>query len=106
MDVIFGYVAVTGSDTVTFSYVAMKQESSESLLQSQIPKILFNTNSIIYPVIHSSHWFSIIAYLKEKNVICLDSFYKTKKVDMFERVIFYYQWKFEKLIAKSGHHCQ
>ena len=24
---------------------------------------------------------------------------------MFERIFFYYQWQFEKLIAKSGHYC-
>ena len=30
----------------------------------------------------------MIVYLKEKIVISLDSFYKTKKVDMFERVFF------------------
>ena len=30
----------------------------------------------------------MIVYLKEKIVICLDSFYKTMKVDMFEKVFF------------------
>ena len=30
----------------------------------------------------------MIVYLKEKIVICLDSFYETKKADMFERVYF------------------
>ena len=30
----------------------------------------------------------MFVYLKEKIVICLDSFYKTKKIDLFERVFF------------------
>ena len=92
MDVIFDYVAATRSDTVSFSHIVMKQELSESILESQIKKISFDANRIIIPVIHCSHWFSMIVYLKEKIVICLDSFYKTKKVDMFERVFFNYQW--------------
>ena len=29
----------------------------------------------------------MIVYLKAKIVMCLDSFYKTKKADMFERVL-------------------
>ena len=88
MDVIFDYVAATRSDTVSFSHIMMKQGLSESILESQIRKISFDTNRIITPVIHCSHWFSMIVYLKEKIVICLDSFYKTKKADMFERVFF------------------
>ena len=50
-------------------------------------KILLDTNRIIIPVIHCSHWFSMIVYLKGKIVIFLDSFYKTKKANMF----FFYQ---------------
>ena len=92
MDVIFVYMAATRCDTVSFSHTVMNQESSESLLESQIRKISFDTNRIIIPVIHYNHWFSVIVYLKEKIVICLDSFYKAKKADMFERVFFYYQW--------------
>ena len=83
MDVIFDYVAATQSDTVNFSHIVMKQESSESILESQIRKISFDTNRIIISVIHCSHWFSMIVYLKEKTVIGLNSFYKTKKVHMF-----------------------
>ena len=78
MDVIFDYVAATRSDTVSFSHIMMKQGLSESILESQIRKISFDTNRIIIPVIHCSHWFSMIVYFKEKIVICLDSFYKTK----------------------------
>ena len=88
MDVIFDYVAATRSDTVSFSHIVMTQESSESLLESQIRKISCDTNRTTIPVIQCSHWFSTIVCLKEKIVICLDSFYKTKKVDMFERVFF------------------
>ena len=88
MDVIFDYVATTQSNTVSFSHIVMKQELSQSILESQIQKISFDTNRIIILVIHCNHWFSMIVYLKEKIVICLDSFYKTKKVDMFERVFF------------------
>ena len=47
----------------------------------------------------------MIFYLKEKIVICMDSLYKTKKVDIFERVFFNYQWQFEKPIAQAGHFC-
>ena len=36
MDAIFDYVAATRSDTVSFSHIVMTQESSESLLESQI----------------------------------------------------------------------
>ena len=46
----------------------------------------------------------MIVYLKEKIVICLDSFYKKKKADMFERVFFSLSL-LEKSIAKSGHYC-
>ena len=35
----------------------------------------------------------------------MDSLYKTKKVDIFERVFFNYQWQFEKPIAQGGHYC-
>ena len=35
----------------------------------------------------------------------MDSLYKTKKVDIFERVFFNYQWQFEKPIAQAGHFC-
>ena len=35
MVVIFDYVATTRSDTVSFSHIVMKQESLESLLESQ-----------------------------------------------------------------------
>ena len=52
MDIIFDYVAATRSDTVSLSHIVIKQESSESLLESQIRKILFDTNRIIIPVIH------------------------------------------------------
>ena len=83
MHVIFDYMAATRSDKVIFSHILMKQESSESLLESQIPKISFDTNKIIITVTHCSHWFSMIVYLEEKIVICLNSFYKTKKADMF-----------------------
>ena len=55
MDVICDYVAATRSDTVSFSHIEMKQESSESLLESQIRKISFDTNRIINPVIHCNH---------------------------------------------------
>ena len=65
----------------------MREESSEPLLESQIRKILFETSRIIVPVLHCSHWSSMIVYLKVKVVMCLDSFYKTKKADMFERVL-------------------
>ena len=92
MDVIFVYMAATRGDTVSFSHIVINQESSESLLESQIRKISFDTSRIIIPVIHYSNWFSVIVYLKEKIVICLDCFYKAKKADMFERVFFYYQW--------------
>ena len=66
MDVICDYVAATRSDTVGFSHIEMKQELSESLLERQIRKISFDTNRIINPVIHCSHWLSMIAYLKKK----------------------------------------
>ena len=89
MDVIFDYVAATRSDTVSFSHIVMKQELSESYLESQIRKVSFDTNRIIIPVMHCSHWFSMIVYLKEKIIIYLDSVYKAKKVDMFERVFFF-----------------
>ena len=58
--IIFDYVAATRSDTVSLSHIVIKQESSESLLESQIRNILFDTNRIIIPVIHCSHWFSMI----------------------------------------------
>ena len=86
MDVIFTYIASTRNGTISFSHLVMNQQPSESVLQSQIQKISFDTNVIIIPVIRCSHWCSIVVYLKEKNVICLDSFYKTKKVDLFEKV--------------------
>ena len=70
--------------TVSFSYLVIKQDPSESLFESR---------------------FSIIVYLKERFIICLDSFCKTKKVFMFERVFFYYQWQFQKSITKSEHYC-
>ena len=101
MDVIFDYVAATRSDTVSFSHIMMKQGLSESILESQIRKISFDTNRIIIPVIHCSHWFSMIVYFKEKIVICLDSFYKTKKVDMFERVFFLLSMVFREINSKE-----
>ena len=52
MDVIFDYVTVTRSDTVSFSHIVIKQESSKFLLESQIRKILFDTNGIIIPGSH------------------------------------------------------
>ena len=51
MDVIFDYVAATRSDTVSFSHIVMKQDLSESLLESQIRKITYDTNKIILPAI-------------------------------------------------------
>ena len=99
MDVIFDYVTATRSVTVSFSNIVVKN------LFAHCSTEWFDNNRILIPVIHSSFWFSMGDYLKEKNVICLDSFHKTKKVDMFERVFFYYQWQFEKSIAKSGHYC-
>ena len=89
MDVIFYYESATRSDTESFSHIVIQQESLESLSESQIRKISFDTNRIVIPVIHCSHWLLMIAYLKEKNVISLDHFYKTKKEYMFERVFFY-----------------
>ena len=65
----------------------MREDSSEPLLESQIQKILFETSRVIIPVLHCSHWSSMIVYLKEEIAMCLDSFYKTKKADMFERVL-------------------
>ena len=65
----------------------MREESSEPLLESQIRKVLFETSRIIISVLHCSHWSSMIVYLKEKIVMCLDYFYKTKKAGMFERVL-------------------
>ena len=88
VDVIFDYVAATRSNTVSFSHIIMKEDSSESFLVSQIRKTLFETNRIIIPVIHCSHWFSMIVYLKEKIVICLDSFYKTKKTEILESLCY------------------
>ena len=38
MHVIFDYMAATRSDKVIFSHILMKQESSESLLESQIQR--------------------------------------------------------------------
>ena len=51
MDVIFDYVAATRSDAVSFSHIVMKQGSSESILESQIPEISFDTYKIIIPYI-------------------------------------------------------
>ena len=59
----------------------MNQESSESLLEKQIRNISFNGSRII------NYWFSMIVYLKESIIICFDSFYKVKKVVMFEKVL-------------------
>ena len=87
MDVIFYYVAKSQSDTVRFSHVVVKQESSTSLLESQIRKITFDTNRIIIPVIYCSHQFSMSVCLKEKNCH-LSYFYETRKGDMFGRVFF------------------
>ena len=60
MDIIFDYMAATRSDTVSLSHIVIKQESSESLLESQIRNILFDTNRIVIPVKHCNHWFSMI----------------------------------------------
>ena len=87
IDVKSDYVAAT-VDTVSFSHM-MKQESSESLFESQIRQISLDANKIIIPVIHCSHWFSMIFYLKEKFVTCLDYFYKTRKAGMFEKVFLF-----------------
>ena len=38
MDVTFDYVATARSDTVSFSHIVMKQDSSESLLESQFER--------------------------------------------------------------------
>ena len=55
MDVIFDSMAVTGSDTVSFSHSGMKQELLEALLESQIQKISFDFNIMIISVIHYSN---------------------------------------------------
>lgn len=52
MDVIFDYVTATRSDTVSFSHIVIKQESSKFLLESQIRKTLFDTTGIIIPGSH------------------------------------------------------
>ena len=88
MDAVFDSVTATRSDTVSFSHIVMKQVLSESLLESQIQKISFDNNRIIISIINCSHWFSMLVYLKEKIVICLDSFYKTKKADIIEILCF------------------
>ena len=46
MDVIFVYMAATRCDTVSFSHTVMNQESSESLLESQIRKISFDHSTL------------------------------------------------------------
>ena len=105
MDVIFNYVAATRSDTVSFSHIMMEQGLSESILESQIRKILFNTNRIIIPVIHCSHWFSILFILKKKLSFVLILFIKQRKLTCLKEYFFYYQWYFEKSIAKGGNYC-
>ena len=60
MDVISDYVTATRSDTVSFSHIAIKQESPKFLLESQIRKISFDTNGIIIPVSHYNNWFPMI----------------------------------------------
>ena len=76
MDVIFDYVAATRSDTVSFAHIVIRQESSKSLLESQIRKMSFDTN--IIPVIHCNHWFPMIVYLKKLS-FALILFIKQKK---------------------------
>ena len=87
MDVICDYAATTRNDTVSFSYIEMKQESLESLLESQIRKISFDTNRIINAVIHCSHWFSMIAYLK-KISFALILFMKQRKLANLKECFF------------------
>ena len=45
--------------------------------EAKVIRIFFRND-----IIQCSHWFSILFYLKEKIIICLDPFYKTEKVDM------------------------
>ena len=90
---------------VIFDHVAATRSYSRLSLQcykARVIRISFGKSNLKF--IYCRHRFSIIVCLKERLIIFLDFFYKTKKVVMFERVFFYYQWQFEKSRTKSEHY--
>ena len=74
---------------VIFDHVAATRSYSRLSLhcyKARVIRISFGKSNLKF--IYCRHRFSIIVYLKERLIICLDSFCKTKKVVMFERVFF------------------
>ena len=75
---------------VIFDHVAATRSYSRLSLhcyKARVIRISFGKSNLKF--IYCRHRFSIIVYLKERLIICLDSFCKTKKVVMFERVFFF-----------------
>ena len=83
---------------VIFDHVAAATRSYSRLsihcYEARVIRISFGKSNLKF--IYCRHRFWITVYLKERLIICLDSFNKTKKVVMFERAFFYYLWQFEK----------
>ena len=70
------------------SYITMEQYATESFnsncLAEKLPEY---TKILIIPILEKHHWFSIVCYLNEKVIICLDSMSLAIKLIYFQKMM-------------------
>ena len=72
----------------SLSYITMEPYATESF-NSNYPKekLSEHTNILIIPILEKRHWFSIVCYLNEKAIICLDSMSLEIKLKYFQKML-------------------
>ena len=62
----------------------MEPYSTESFNSNYLKENMSEyTNILIIPILEKHHWFSIVCYLNEKVIICLDSMFLEIKLKSF-----------------------
>ena len=72
----------------SLSYITMEPYATESFNSNYLKeKISQHTNILIIPILEKHHWFSIVCYLNEKVIICLDSMSLEIKLEHFQKML-------------------
>ena len=72
----------------SLSYITMEPYATESFNSNYLKeKMSKHTNILIIPILEKHHWFSIVCYLNEKVIICLDSMSLEIKLKYFQKML-------------------
>ena len=70
------------------SYITMEPYATESFNSNYLKKKMSqHTNILIIPILEKHHWFSIVCYLNENIIICLDSMSLEIKLKYFQKML-------------------